>query len=202
MKVLLLVLVLVVAASCGRQFRFAATDEATTDTSYIYTLPYSKGTAHLLVQGYNSHFSHRGRLGLDFKMKKGSPVTAARSGVVASVEESHTKGGVSKSYYRQANFVSIRHSDGTLSFYGHLQHNGVLVNVGDTVRQGQVIARSGSTGYSAFPHLHFSLWRPTPSGRRALLPTRFYTQKGVQYLRPGHWYKATPSQASLAGKMP
>lgn len=175
--------------SCGRQFRFATREAANKDTSYIYTLPYPEGASHLLVQGYNSQFSHRGRLGLDFKMKRGSPVTAARSGVIAALQESHTKGGINKKYYGQANSVTVQHSDGSRAFYGHLQHNGVLVNVGDTVRQGQVIAHSGSTGYSAFPHLHFSLWQPSASGRRRMLPARFHTKKGVQYLRPGRWYK-------------
>jgi murein DD-endopeptidase MepM/ murein hydrolase activator NlpD len=183
--------------SCGKQFRFAGKG-ATADTSYIYRLPYPEGKSHLVVQGYNSRFSHRGRLGLDFKMRSGSPITAVRSGVVTALQEGNTKGGVSRKYYRQANSVTIRHSDGTMSFYGHLQHNGVVVNVGDTVQQGQLIARSGSTGYSALPHLHFSLWKPNATGRRTMLPTRFYTQKGVQYLRPGRWYKA-PSQTSVAG---
>ena len=136
-------------------------------------------------------------MGLDFKMKMGSPITAARSGVVVALQESNTKGGASSKYFRQANSVTIRHSDGTLSSYGHLKFNGVVVNVGDTVQQGQLIAYSGNTGYSALPHLHFSVFRNKATGGREMLPTRFYTRRGVQYLRPGRFYKA-PQPPALA----
>jgi murein DD-endopeptidase MepM/ murein hydrolase activator NlpD len=189
MKAFLFSLLLFAFASCGRVYHFTPTEQVVADTSHIYALPYPAGKARLVVQGYNSRFSHRGRLGLDFKMKTGSPVTAVRSGVVLYVQEGFSKGGTNRKYYGKANSVSVRHSDGTVASYGHLQQNGAEVNVGDTVRQGQVIARSGSTGYSALPHLHFSLWKPgTP--RRTPLPARFHTKKGVRYLRPGRWYRA------------
>lgn len=184
------VILLFFFSSCGRQFHMATGEKDDTDSSYIYALPYPQGDKHLLVQGYNSWFSHKGRLGLDFKMKKGSPILAARNGVVLRVQESFTTGGVGKKYYGKANSVVIRHEDGTQALYGHLKQNGALVQPGDTVRQGQLIAYSGSTGYSAFPHLHFSVWNAGANGRRMLLPTRFYTRKGVMYLKPGKWYKA------------
>jgi murein DD-endopeptidase MepM/ murein hydrolase activator NlpD len=176
--------------SCGTQHQFANSIEAENDSSYIYALPYPKGDNHLLIQGYNSSLSHSGRRALDFKMNKGSPVLAARSGVVVSVQESATKGGLKNKYLHNGNYVIIRHNDGTQAYYGHLQFNGALVQVGDTVTQGQAIAKSGSTGYSAFPHLHFIVWGRTPSGGRSSLPTRFKTRKGVKYLKPGTWYKA------------
>lgn len=191
------ILIVIVFASCGRQFHFAATTAAEADTSFIYQLPYPSGRTHLMIQGYNSQFSHRGRLGLDFKMKTGSAILAARAGVVVALQEKHTKGGAKREYFRQANSVTIRHNDGTLSSYGHLKHNGVVVDIGDTVQQGQLIAYSGSTGYSALPHLHFSVFRNKPAGGREMLPTRFYTRKGIQYLRPGRWYRA-PQQPALA----
>jgi murein DD-endopeptidase MepM/ murein hydrolase activator NlpD len=179
-----------VFSSCGRQYHMAAGESYDTDSSYIYSLPYPQGDKHLLVQGYNSWFSHKGRLGLDFKMKTGSPILAARSGVVIRVQEGFKTGGANKKYYGKANSVVIRHDDGSQALYGHLKQNGALVEVGDTIRLGQLIAYSGSTGYSAFPHLHFSVWNAGPNGRRMLLPTRFYTRKGIKYLKPGKWYKA------------
>lgn len=178
---------LFILSSCGVQYHSPRSMPGT-DTSYVYALPYKNDRSHLLIQGYNSWFSHRGRLALDFKMKKGSEVTAARPGVVVRVEQSFTKGGVNKKYYRKANHVTILHSDGSQAYYGHLQHNGALVHVGDTVQQGQVIAKSGSTGYSAFPHLHLIVWGPVPGGGRSQLPIRFRTRKGVGYLKPGKWY--------------
>jgi murein DD-endopeptidase MepM/ murein hydrolase activator NlpD len=190
MRFLAIGLLVVFISSCGRQYHMATGETYDTDSSYVYALPYPQGEKHLLVQGYNSWFSHKGRLGLDFKMKKGSPVLAARNGIVLRVQESFNTGGVGKKYYGKANSVIIKHEDGSQALYGHLKQNGALVQPGDTVRQGQLIAYSGSTGYSAFPHLHFSVWNAGPNGRRLLLPTRFQTRKGIRYLKPGKWYKA------------
>jgi len=189
-RVFLISLIVFALFSCGVPFRYADKEAAKNDCSFVYSLPYPKGKKHLLIQGYNSSLSHKGRLALDFKMKKGSPVLAARSGVVAAVVESATKGGLKNKYLHNGNYVIVRHTDGTQAYYGHLQYNGALVTVGDTVTQGQLIAKSGSTGYSAFPHLHFIVWGRNPSGGRAALPTRFQTTKGIKYLKPGGWYRS------------
>ena len=159
------------------------------DTSEVYSLPYPKGVSHFVIQGYKSFFSHKGQLNLDFMMKKGSAVTAARDGVVIKAVKQYTRGGVKKKYFRMANQVIVSHKDGSLAMYAHLQYNGALVAVGDTVKKGQLIAKSGSTGYSALPHLHFAVWMPTQKGR-AEIPTRFETKGGTRYLRPGRWYRA------------
>jgi murein DD-endopeptidase MepM/ murein hydrolase activator NlpD len=179
---------LVILASCGSQHHFTSTTEIPADSSYVYALPFPEGTRHRVIQGYNSGLSHKNRLALDFKIKKGSPVTAARSGVVVRVEQNFTKGGIGKKYLRKANQVVILHDDGSQSYYGHLQYHGALVKVGDSVRQGQPIAKSGSTGYSALPHLHFIAWGPVPGRGRSQLPTRFKTNKGIKYLKPGKRY--------------
>lgn len=189
MKNLPFLILLIVLSSCGIQHRFASSNEAKTDDSYIYTLPYPKGKSYLMIQGYESQLSHKGWLGLDFKMKKGSLIAAARNGVVVRVVEEYKKGGISKKHLSGANQVIIRHNDGSQAIYGHLQYNGALVNMGDTVQAGQVIAKAGSTGYSAISHLHFSVWT-TAQSRRLQQPTRFRTKKGVLYLQPGRWYKA------------
>jgi murein DD-endopeptidase MepM/ murein hydrolase activator NlpD len=182
-------IILCILSSCGVQYQFATEEEAATDNSYIYALPYPKGKSYLLIQGYNSRFSHRGRLGLDFKMKTGSPITAARPGVVTRIFEEAREGGAKRKYLHQGNYVVIQHEDGSQAYYGHLQHKGALVAPGDTVQQGQVIATSGSTGYSAFPHLHFTVWG-SRGGKRAQFPTRFSTRKGIKYLKPGRWYES------------
>lgn len=152
------------------------------DTSYIYALPYEGGKSYRMIQGYFSHFSHKERAALDFKMKRGSKICAAREGVVVRVKEDGDRGGWNKKYRPYGNNIVIEHPDGTRAGYWHLQKDGALVNVGDTVARGQVIALSGKTGYAAVPHLHFMVWRSGPSGWQQV-PTRFETGSGPKYLR-------------------
>ena len=156
------------------------------DTSYIYTLPYKEGKRILLIQAANSEMSHKDELSLDFKMNKGTPICAAREGIVIETKEDNDEGGVKEEYLAKGNHIIIQHSDGSKAKYWHLKKEGVLVNVGDTVTKGQIIGYSGNTGYTAFPHLHFQV----VDGTGKQIMTRFYTRKGVLYPKPGNWYKA------------
>ena len=83
--------------------------------------------------------------GLDIATPTGSSVYASSGGVVTSAG---WNGG-----YGYA--VVIRHPDGHSTRYGHLSK--ILVSVGQSVSQGQTIAKSGSTGVSTGPHLHFEI---------------------------------------------
>ena len=157
------------------------------DNSPVYYLPFSKGSKFLLIQAYNSKMSHTNEISLDFKMKKGSKICAARAGIVTAVKEDSDVGGLNNEYLSQGNHIIIRHNDGSTAMYWHLQKDGVLPNEGDSVMQGQHIGYSGNTGYSAFPHLHFQAY--DKDGKN--IATRFYTKKGIIYLRPGKWYKQT-----------
>lgn len=159
------------------------------DSSFIYHLPYEENKTHLLVQGYFSRYTHKNRAALDFKMKKGTKICAVRDGIVVRLKEDGNKGGSDSKFRSFGNFVVIQHQDSSRTGYWHLQFNGVLVNVGDTVTTGQVIGLSGNTGYSAFPHLHFEVQGPDGSGNTTQLPTRFYTKEGIIYLRPGKFYR-------------
>jgi len=161
------------------------------DSSYVYALPYENKTTHLLIQGYFSHFSHRERAALDFKMKRGTKILAARDGVVVRVKEDGNKGGLNKKYRPYGNNIVIQHADGSRAGYWHLQYNGALVNVGDSVKTGQVIALSGKTGYTALPHLHFLVWTFNSRGEWQQVPTRFQTSKGIKYLRSLRKYRST-----------
>ena len=163
----------------------------TDDTSYVYALPYENNTSHLLIQGYFSHFSHKERAALDFKMKRGTKVLAARDGIVVRVKEDGNKGGLNKKYRPFGNNIVIQHSDGSRAGYWHLQYQGALVNVGDSVKKGQVIALSGKTGYAALPHLHFLVWTNNKTGSWQQVATRFQTSKGIKYLRPLRKYRNT-----------
>jgi murein DD-endopeptidase MepM/ murein hydrolase activator NlpD len=159
------------------------------DTSYVYAMPFESGKAHFLVQGYFGKFSHKERAALDFKMKKGTKVLAAREGVVTRVKEDSDKGGWNKKYRQYGNNIVILHPDNSRSGYWHIKKDGALVNVGDTVQKGQQIAWSGNTGYTAFPHLHFIVWKFNQNREWQQVATRFQTSKGIKYLRAWKWYR-------------
>jgi len=159
------------------------------DSSYIYNLPFNNKKRVFLIQAYESSFSHKGERALDFKVKKGTKICAARKGVVIAARKDSDKGGLKNENLSDGNYVSIKHIDGSVAHYWHLQKDGVMVNVGDTVQTGQWIGLSGNTGYSAFPHLHFEVQGYDAAGQYKQLATRFYTNKGVIYLRPGKFYK-------------
>ena len=156
------------------------------DTSYIYWLPYEPGKKFFLVQGWESKHSHKDELSLDFKMKPGTKIYAAREGVVVEMKEDSDVGGAKDEYLDDGNHIIIQHHDGSYAGYWHLERNGALVNIGDVVLKGQLIGRSGNTGYSAFPHLHFWVYEKKESLKT--IPTRVLTKDGVRYLRPGQFY--------------
>ena len=158
----------------------------TPDNSYIYHLPFANGNKYFLIQAYNSKFSHAKELSLDFKMKKGSKICAAREGIVTATKEDSDVGGLKDEYYNEGNHIIIEHSDGSIAMYWHLQKDGVIINVGDTITKGQLIGYSGNTGYTAFPHLHFQVQNKNGGD----IATRFKTKKGTTYLRSGKYHKA------------
>lgn len=120
-----------------------------------YLLPWRGGSTRLCVQGNCGVVSHfKGawdQFSFDFAMPVGTPVLAARAGVVVDVDVSHHGQGKNK----PANVIDVRHDDGTTGSYVHLKQHGSLVKVGDRVRQGQPIGLSGNVGPSLLPHLHF-----------------------------------------------
>ncbi len=155
--------------------------DATHDDDHLYSLPYASGKSYRVLQGYLSSFSHTGleAFAIDIDMPIGTPVHAARAGVVARVEESHTKGCWEDGCGKYANYIVILHSDGTTGEYYHLDKNGAIVSVGDSVSQGQKIGYSGNTGHSTMPHLHFAVYRATHWGDTQSIPVRFQSSAGV-----------------------
>lgn len=126
-------------------------------TQSRYPLPWLGGPFRL-TQGPNgtySHFTPRGRHAVDVAMPIGTPIIAARDGVVVSLENRQSGRAGNPS----GNFVRILHDDGTMGVYLHLQQGSVRVREGQRVTRGQPIARSGNTGNSTGPHLHFVIQR-------------------------------------------
>lgn len=129
----------------------------------LYRIPFAKGTQTHVSQGFNGSQSHQGKYAIDFAVPIGTPVKAARSGKVVAFEASNNQGSFNKSYGKFANFIIIEHKDKTLAKYYHLRQNGVAVKLGAHVKQGELIAYSGDTGYSSGPHLHFSVSKVNPN---------------------------------------
>ncbi len=151
------------------------------DVEYAYPL----GRAPLrITQGWGGATSHTddgNRHAVDFAAPNGTPVLAARDGVVMQVASTFAEAAAARDATRdadRANFVRILHDDGTMALYAHLRQHGVRVRQGQYVRRGEVIGESGNTGYSAGAHLHFVIH--ANRGRRLVsLPFRMFGPGGV-----------------------
>jgi murein DD-endopeptidase MepM/ murein hydrolase activator NlpD len=169
-------------------FVTAANEKIKADTTFVYSLPWEAGKSHFVIQGYNSKLSHRDELALDIKMRRGTKVCAMRNGVVEEIKSDSRRRGLKPKYFADGNYILIRHPDNSFGWYFHLKYDGVFIRVGDSVAQGQLIGLSGNSGYSAFPHLHIEVV-VHKNGRYVQIPTRFQSKTGVQYLKPGRFYR-------------
>lgn len=150
--------------------------------TYTYELPYAKGSDHQVVQGYGGLFSHQHIAALDFEMSEGTPVYAARGGIIYSYRDNSDESGLTASYKNKANYIIIQHDDGSFGCYWHLQKNGVLIRKG-RVDKGQQIGFSGATGQVVKPHLHFSVKKKLTYDKDSFTRTRFNKTKGVCILK-------------------
>ena len=132
----------------------ASTTEA--DVDHLYAVPFGGNRQRTLTQGFGGAGSHMGsmRYSLDFAMPEGTPVLAARAGIVFYVQDGFTRGGTDPDLLERSNLVVVAHSDGTMASYGHLRR-GIRVDVGDVVSEGALLGYSGATGFAGRPHLHF-----------------------------------------------
>ena len=130
----------------------------TCKTSATYLAPFTCGTTHMCTNGNNTS-SHSGTdaYAYDFGMPVGTTLRAMRGGTVLRVrivskpgDPCYSGGGSSCANY--ANTVEVLHSDKTVGLYMHISSS--LVSKGQTVKQGQAVAKSGNTGWSTGPHLH------------------------------------------------
>lgn len=101
---------------------------------------------YVSANGYYSDGSFHGAI--DYAVSSGTPVYAAATGVVMSTANLSTSYGT---------YVVIRHANGLQSYYAHGTYGSICVSPGQTVQKGQQIMRSGNTGHSFGPHLHFEV---------------------------------------------
>jgi murein DD-endopeptidase MepM/ murein hydrolase activator NlpD len=112
-------------------------------------------------QGFGGRFSHaepQSRYAIDLAVDEGTPVLAARAGIVMQVEDDFEGAGLDREkFVDRANHVRLLHEDGTMTVYAHLAPESVMVSQGQRVRSGQRLGSSGNTGFSTGPHLHFAV---------------------------------------------
>jgi len=84
-------------------------------------------------------------------------VIASKDGIVTKVINNCESYGDKSCGGGYGNYIMISHSDGMYTLYAHLHQGTITVKVNDSVRQGQVIAKVGSSGRSTGTHLHFEV---------------------------------------------
>lgn len=112
--------------------------------------------SHTVSQGYgktgfakSSGFYKNGfHNGLDFGTPTGTDVMAAADGKVVAIGNNGR--------YAYGRYIAIDHGNGIITMYGHL--SAYKVSRGETIKQGEVIAKSGNTGNSTGPHVHFTVF--------------------------------------------
>lgn len=126
-------------------------------------VPFACGRIYPVSQGHDtgSH-KYNDTYAWDFRMPEGTPIVAARDGVVRMARGDSTEGGCDERLASKANYVVVSHGDGLETQYLHF--SAVVVKRGERVKQGQLLGFSGSTGWSCGPHLHFKVAKETGRG--------------------------------------
>lgn len=147
----------------------------------LYRLPWPEGLAFKFIQApggrITTHISVENLHAVDIAMPEGTPVLAARDGVVEESEARHAASVDEDPATQYGNFVRVRHADGTVALYAHLRHAGVAVQPGARVKAGELLALSGASGDAPGPQLHFGVARiERRDGREdaVSVPFRFY----------------------------
>ena len=121
-------------------------------------------------------------------MPKGTAIFAAREGIIYNFKDDSDVGGPFAKYKNKANYIIVKHTDGSFGCYWHLKKEGVVIKKG-IVEKGQLIGYSGATGFTLQPHLHFSVKRKLNYDKDAFIQTKFITSNGIQLLQNENSYE-------------
>lgn len=149
-------------------------------TEVDYYPPFPLGLQFPISQGFDNDQTHSeppNKYAVDIVMPIGTPILAARAGIVMDMEDDFHGAAQQERYLMRSNQVRILHADGTMAVYAHLQPNSLRVRHGTKVARGQWLANSGNTGFSSGPHLHFVIQLNAGMSLESL-PFRFMTPAG------------------------
>ncbi|HKU16769.1 MAG TPA: M23 family metallopeptidase [Steroidobacteraceae bacterium] len=166
------------------------------ESTAVYRLPFASGSSVRIIQAYDDPRSHTGsqRYAVDFSAPIGTEVRAARAGVVVGADGTSNESSSDGVENARANYVWVRHSDGTIGYYLHLRQRGVAVTTGQAVKAGQLLGYSGCTGRCTGPHLHFHVSTPLQARDDVkfeaykTFPAVFATANGVEFVEAGRSY--------------
>ncbi len=100
---------------------------------------------------------------VDYAVRAGTKVLAPFDGEIITVVDHHDKYGATPEFAPYANYIQIKHANGETSDLMHLAKDSVLVKVGDHIKTGRVLAKTGLSGYMTGPHLHWFVFHRTDS---------------------------------------
>lgn len=146
-----------------------------------YLPPLAPGATFRIGQGFGGAFSHtnpENRYAVDITMPIGTPVHAARDGVVMAVDNDFFRNGLTPEARQEANKIRILHPDGSMAVYAHLDLERATVYPNLRIKAGDLIGYSGNTGYSTGPHLHFAVQINTGMALVSV-PFKFVTISGL-----------------------
>lgn len=144
------------------RYRWAIGAVNTKHSPCCLSVPFQHYKPLRVSQGFNGKYSHQSaysRYAIDISMPMGTNILAARDGIVFYARDGFALSGNSQYFLDKTNMIKIVHADGSYTSYAHLLEGSLTVKEGDEVFTGQVIARSGNSGYSTGPHLHFAQMR-------------------------------------------
>jgi murein DD-endopeptidase MepM/ murein hydrolase activator NlpD len=147
---------------------------------YQYHAPFDSPKGHRITQGFNGKFSHTSeysKYAVDIAMDVGTYLTAVRAGTVIRVKDDYHMSGTTRYFLDKANVIQVLHDDGTFASYAHILMDTAIVKEGDKVARGDRLARSGSSGFSTGPHLHFSIIKNVGI-KNISIPFEFVDNKG------------------------
>jgi len=151
---------------------------------YAYHAPFFSPKGHRISQGFKGKFSHTdeyNRYAVDIAMDVGTYLTAVRAGIVIWVKDDYHMSGTTNYFLDKANGIQVLHDDGTFSSYAHILMDTALVKEGDKVAIGDRLARSGSSGFSTGPHLHFSIIK-NAGLKNIAIPFKFIDNDGRVFI--------------------